>query len=238
MNVTAYRSGHTRLDAECLPRHAASRHRASRRNRVRSIYPHLTYYNSTCEISQGLDVGPSRTQVSASVGLRRSLASGRVGSADFRAHRQADRAARISRPRPFPARRFGENKAVARAIGRDPAVADLIGSSTRWSKFWKEYSSHSTSGSAQAMCTPNSRKVLPRVTGMPSSAASQPIRITSVTWPWTLSMSVAARQHQQALAGRIEIFAGIDHGPGRCRLEHAQALEVMAQDGSSTQRSS
>ena len=41
------------------------------------------------------------------------------------------------------------------------------------------------------MCTPSSRKVLPRLTGTPRSAASQPMRMTSVTAPWTLRMSVA-----------------------------------------------
>ena len=68
------------------------------------------------------------------------------------------------------------------------------------------------------------------MTGMPISAASQPMRITSVTWPWTLRMSVPPASMSCALAGGVEVFAGIDQRPRRGLAQQAQAFEIVAQD--------
>ncbi len=61
-------------------------------------------------------------------------------------------------------------------------------------------------------------------------AASQPMRMTSVTWPWTLRMSVAPAIMQLPLARDVEILARIDHRDGALTAEQPQAFEIVPQD--------
>ena len=81
-----------------------------------------------------------------------------------------------------------------------------------------------------AMCTPISRKVLPMLIGMPSSAASQPMRITSVTSPCTLRMSTASFSNSWRLPWMSRYSPVLICVQLARAAQESQALEIVAQD--------
>ena len=56
------------------------------------------------------------------------------------------------------------------------------------------------------------------------------MRITSVTWPWTLRRSQTRASSSLRLPRHVEIFAGVDQRRAALILDQFQAREIVTQD--------